>query len=325
MASGAGGGGTGRATMTLRELTSRHADRVIAAALAALYCAEIATESRFAGDRAVASPPPWPSAPRWPGAPRSARRPRAGRRHHRALEPRRARAGRDGAPSSSASWSRSTRPGATRAGARSSPARARRRGDPVGGDRARRPVALRTSPSSSVLFGGPVRRRALRAPPRRARARARGRARRARAARPSPRSARGSRASCTTSSRTRQRHRRAGARRAPHARPTTPARRASALDAIEHAGEQALAEMRRLLGLLRDGRADELSLAPQPGLRRLDELVAEHARARACRSRSSIEGEPVDAAAGRRPVGLPDRAGGADQRAQARRARATRA
>ena len=31
--------------MNVRELTSRHADRLIAAALAALYCAEIATES----------------------------------------------------------------------------------------------------------------------------------------------------------------------------------------------------------------------------------------------------------------------------------------
>ena len=39
--------------MTLRELTSRHADRLIAAALAAVYCVEIATESHFAGDRAI--------------------------------------------------------------------------------------------------------------------------------------------------------------------------------------------------------------------------------------------------------------------------------
>jgi signal transduction histidine kinase len=48
----------------------------------------------------------------------------------------------------------------------------------------------------------------------------------------------------------------------------------AALDAIEHAGEQALAEMRRLLGMLRD--ADErAALAPQPSLARLDELAAE--------------------------------------------------
>jgi signal transduction histidine kinase len=45
-----------------------------------------------------------------------------------------------------------------------------------------------------------------------------------------------------------------------------------ALDAIEHAGEQALVEMRRLLGMLRrdDG---ELALAPQPSLTRLPELA----------------------------------------------------
>jgi hypothetical protein len=42
--------------MNVRELTSRHADRLIAAALAALYCAEIATESHFAGDRAISFP-----------------------------------------------------------------------------------------------------------------------------------------------------------------------------------------------------------------------------------------------------------------------------
>ena len=42
--------------MTLRELTSRHADRLIAAGLAVVYCAEIATESHFAGDRAIGFP-----------------------------------------------------------------------------------------------------------------------------------------------------------------------------------------------------------------------------------------------------------------------------
>ncbi len=46
-----------------------------------------------------------------------------------------------------------------------------------------------------------------------------------------------------------------------------------ALDAIERAGEQALTEMRRLLGLLRD-EDEELALAPQPSLGRIDDLVA---------------------------------------------------
>jgi len=49
---------------------------------------------------------------------------------------------------------------------------------------------------------------------------------------------------------------------------------AETLDAIEHSGRQAMTELRRLLGLLRkdDG---EPSLAPQPGLSRLSDLVAE--------------------------------------------------
>jgi signal transduction histidine kinase len=51
-----------------------------------------------------------------------------------------------------------------------------------------------------------------------------------------------------------------------------------ALDAIEHAGEQALGEMRRLLGMLRA--ADErAALGPQPGLDALDELAAQVAAA----------------------------------------------
>lgn len=49
---------------------------------------------------------------------------------------------------------------------------------------------------------------------------------------------------------------------------------AETLDSIEQAGRQAMTELRRLLGLLRksDG---ELSLAPQPGLGELGDLVAE--------------------------------------------------
>ena len=45
-----------------------------------------------------------------------------------------------------------------------------------------------------------------------------------------------------------------------------PADTLRALDAIEHAGEQALAEMRRLLGVLREADED-LALAPRPSLR----------------------------------------------------------
>ena len=52
-----------------------------------------------------------------------------------------------------------------------------------------------------------------------------------------------------------------------------PAETRTALDAIERSGEQALGEMRRLLGMLRQG-DEELSLAPQPSVARIDELVA---------------------------------------------------
>jgi signal transduction histidine kinase len=66
----------------------------------------------------------------------------------------------------------------------------------------------------------------------------------------------------------------------------------SALDAIERAGEQALGEMRRLLGMLRD--TDErMALAPQPGLGRLEELAAEVGTA-GLPVDVRVEGEPVD-------------------------------
>ena len=65
-----------------------------------------------------------------------------------------------------------------------------------------------------------------------------------------------------------------------------------ALDVIEHAGEQALGEMRRLLGLLREDEP-ELTLAPPLSLRRLDELVA-GTRASGLPVEVVIEGEPVE-------------------------------
>ena len=66
----------------------------------------------------------------------------------------------------------------------------------------------------------------------------------------------------------------------------------AALDAIEHAGEQALTEMRRLLGMLRA--ADErAALAPQPGLGRLDDLATEVAAA-GLPVEVRVEGDPVE-------------------------------
>ncbi len=64
-----------------------------------------------------------------------------------------------------------------------------------------------------------------------------------------------------------------------------------ALDAIESAGEQALTEMRRLLGMLRED-DDELALAPQPSLGRIEDLVAS-LRSAGMPIELRIEGEPV--------------------------------
>ena len=61
-----------------------------------------------------------------------------------------------------------------------------------------------------------------------------------------------------------------GGRRVLH---SDPGEAREAHDAIERAGEQALTEMRRQLGLLRDG-DEELALAPQPSLARIDDLAA---------------------------------------------------
>lgn len=56
---------------------------------------------------------------------------------------------------------------------------------------------------------------------------------------------------------------------------TDPERAKEAMRAVEETGRDALAEMRRLLGLLRSGRADEPERAPQPGIGDLDALVAQ--------------------------------------------------
>jgi signal transduction histidine kinase len=82
----------------------------------------------------------------------------------------------------------------------------------------------------------------------------------------------------------------------------SPDQAVATLGQIESTGRQALVEMRRLLGLLRDGDQEDAALAPQPSLEHLDSLAAA--------AREAGRG---------RPLGLPDRAGGADQLAQARR------
>jgi signal transduction histidine kinase len=68
----------------------------------------------------------------------------------------------------------------------------------------------------------------------------------------------------------------------------------SAFDTIELTGQRALAEMRRLLGMLRAD-DEQLALAPQPSLARLDALVADVERA----------GLPVELVVEGRPAELP--------------------
>ena len=65
-----------------------------------------------------------------------------------------------------------------------------------------------------------------------------------------------------------------------------------ALDAIDHAGEQALVEMRRLLGVLRET-DEEPALAPRPSLARIDELAAEVTGA-GLPVQVTVEGEPFE-------------------------------
>ena len=91
------------------------------------------------------------------------------------------------------------------------------------------------------------------------------------------------------------------------------------LRAVERAGRDALADIRRLLGML-DSETDQRALMPQPGLLDLDELVhrtREAGLANDALRRRHARG-PL---AGARSLCLPDRAGGAHQRHQTRRPR----
>jgi signal transduction histidine kinase len=71
-----------------------------------------------------------------------------------------------------------------------------------------------------------------------------------------------------------------------------PAETRQALDAIERTASQALGEMRRLLGLLRESDA-ELALSPQPTLARLDDLLARVGEA-GLPVELAIEGQPAE-------------------------------
>ena len=63
--------------------------------------------------------------------------------------------------------------------------------------------------------------------------------------------------------------------------PDDPARAIAAMDQVSTTGRQALTEMRRLLGVLRDDQP--AALQPQPGLRDLDQLLAQGAARRPAR------------------------------------------
>jgi signal transduction histidine kinase len=64
-----------------------------------------------------------------------------------------------------------------------------------------------------------------------------------------------------------------------------------ALEDVERAGRTALAEMRRLLGAMRE-RGGDVELEPQPGLENLEPLV-ERVRSTGLRVRLRVEGEPL--------------------------------
>ena len=84
------------------------------------------------------------------------------------------------------------------------------------------------------------------------------------------------------------------------------------LAGIEETGRQAVAELHRMLGILRK-RDEGAELAPQPSLRRVDALVAQ-VREAGLDATLTVEGEPAELRAGPRHVRVPDRPGGADQR-----------
>ena len=94
-------------------------------------------------------------------------------------------------------------------------------------------------------------------------------------------------------------------------------RERQALEVIEATGREALTEMRRLVGLLREQGAMP-EFAPQPSMRTVDVLVGT-VREAGLPVELEIEGEPRELRARRRPLRLPCDPGGADERAAVRR------
>ena len=73
--------------------------------------------------------------------------------------------------------------------------------------------------------------------------------------------------------------------------PSDPERAEASLRRVERAGRDALAEMRRLLGVL-DGDRDPRALAPQPGLADIQDLLS-RARASGLATELRVDGEPA--------------------------------
>jgi signal transduction histidine kinase len=84
---------------------------------------------------------------------------------------------------------------------------------------------------------------------------------------------------------------------AAYAMDATPERALPAMQRVSSTGRQALVEMRRLLGVLRDDESDDRPLEPQPSLERLDDLVA-RINAAGIPVSVEIDGEPRELADG---------------------------
>ncbi len=98
---------------------------------------------------------------------------------------------------------------------------------------------------------------------------------------------------------------------------TDPDRAERVLRDVADTGRRALVETGRLLHVIRDD-ADELGLNPAPGVADLDRLVQEF-RAEGLDVDLSVDDGLAPAACRDRRLGVPDRAGGADQRPALRR------
>ncbi len=101
---------------------------------------------------------------------------------------------------------------------------------------------------------------------------------------------------------------------------TDPVLAERAMGAVEELGHEAMGELRRLLGVLRTTTGEDTAPdADAPGLDDLGTLI-QHVQDSGLRATLTVEGDARHARPECRPHRLPDRAGGADQHDEARRA-----